>query len=71
MGTKLSILTVSFFVNFISNKFMPLDWQVLELSIYCLTLGLCWGYNIWLFWLDQDEITAGVTTVYQFLFNKL
>ena len=66
MGTKLYLLCMSFFVSFISNNWMPTDWHILELQIYSLTLGACWGYNLWLLWAEQEEIIVVITTLYEF-----
>ncbi len=70
MGTKLYIMFASWFVTFISNNYMPLDWEVLQLSTYAITMGACCGYNLWLAWSDQDRIMAGLITLYDFKLIK-
>jgi len=66
MGTKLYIMFASWLVTALNIQFMPLSWQISELSFYAVTMGACSGYNLWLLWNDQEEIIIGIITLYEF-----
>jgi len=73
--TKTALFFASMFISWLSNNYVPLDWQFMGLKVVSLLIGVCMGYNIWRLWKSQDEIKVGIITIYQYdiepLFNKI